>query len=207
MSDRYEGFIFDIDGTLLDSNFLSLKSLQDTLLKVENKYYSIEELKIVIGLSDYDTFKLLDVVYIDECYLMWKELSSQVEAQKTFFKDIPLVLNNLKQVNLKLGIVTSREYEHYKRSIIYKQLHHLFDAIITSDDTLNHKPHPEPIKKWLNTTQSNAERIIYIGDTNYDYLCAKNAGVDFGLAAWGCHKDFYCDIKLNKPKDILQLID
>ena len=38
---------------------------------------------------------------------------------------------------------------------------------------------------YLNRNQILASEAIYIGDTEYDSLCAHSAGVDFGLALWG----------------------
>lgn len=46
------------------------------------------------------------------------------------------------------------------------------------------KPFPEPLLAYLNVSDINAGDAVYIGDTVYDSQCAKNAGVDFRLAAW-----------------------
>ena len=46
------------------------------------------------------------------------------------------------------------------------------------------KPFPEPLLAYLNVSDINAGDAVYIGDAVYDSQCAKNAGLDFGLAAW-----------------------
>lgn len=203
---KYKEIIFDIDGTLLNSNLYSLNTLQKTLSIVENKEYEIEDLKVAMGLSDYDVFKLLNVSNIEMCYSTWKQLSKQYDCNKVIFDGIVSVLQELKSKHIKMGIVTSQEFEQYKNSIVYKQLHDYFDIVVTSDMTKKHKPYADPIICFLESINSDGEETIYIGDTKYDAICALNSGVDFALAAWGLHQDFVCKNILNKPYDILKLI-
>ncbi len=49
--------------------------------------------------------------------------------------------------------------------------------------------------------------VLYIGDSDYDYHCAKNAKVDFGVALWGDNRISYTDAKFsfNNPMDILNI--
>jgi len=54
-----------------------------------------------------------------------------------------------------------------------------------------------------------SEEALYIGDSIYDYECAKGASVDFGVALWGAKsaEDFKEAAHLfEKPKNILKLI-
>ena len=140
---KYKEIIFDIDGTLLNSNLYSLNTLQKTLSIVENKEYEIEDLKVAMGLSDYDVFKLLNVSNIEMCYSTWKQLSKQYDCNKVIFDGIVSVLQELKSKHIKMGIVTSQEFEQYKNSIVYKQLHDYFDIVVTSDMTKKHTPGSE----------------------------------------------------------------
>ena len=58
---------------------------------------------------------------------------------------------------------------------------------------------------YLNTARIHAEDALYIGDTLYDCLCAQNAGVDFGFAAWGnaAVQEIPADYIFNMPEDVL----
>ena len=50
-----------------------------------------------------------------------------------------------------------------------------------------------------------AKDVIYIGDTLYDSMCAHSAGVDFGLALWGCHNsnNIKCEYQFESPDKIV----
>ena len=55
---------------------------------------------------------------------------------------------------------------------------------MTCDDTSKHKPDPEPVFIALNKLKSDPDESIMIGDSMYDILCAKNAGVLSVLVGW-----------------------
>lgn len=80
---------------------------------------------------------------------------------------------------------------------------------ICADDTERHKPHPEPLLKFLEVSGAKAESSIYIGDAIYDYECAREAGVDFGLALWGCRQPDTIPAKyqFEHPRDVLALLN
>lgn len=206
MDTRYKNVVFDLDGTLVDSNPTSLYSLQQTIKIVENRFFSIKELEVVLGLSDYDAFNVLKVTKQEECYRVWKKLSKELDNQKLLF---PQILNTLTQLNnfgVTLGIVTSREKErYYDNSIIMNDLNNFFELVVTSESTKKHKPNPEPLLKWLELSGAEPSQTIYIGDTEYDYICATKSNVNFGLAAWGLHQKVNTKLIFNSPNHILQL--
>ncbi|QJC51390.1 HAD hydrolase-like protein [Paenibacillus albicereus] len=67
----------------------------------------------------------------------------------------------------------------------------------------------DPILKWLERSGADPKETIYIGDTTYDMECAQAAGVDFGLAVWGCrnHAEIQCLRRLERPQEILALLE
>lgn len=206
MTNEIKNVVFDLDGTIIDSNIPSLLSLQQTIKVVENKEFTLEELEIVLGLPDFDVFKVLGIKNTIKCYSLWKKLSIELDNQKHIFPEIIEILEILNNLNINLGIVTSREKERYFNDhLIMNNVNSYFDTIITSESTLKHKPHPEPLLKWIELTNSDPNQTIYIGDTRYDCIAAKRAGVRFGLAAWGLHQSFKNEISFSKPSDILQL--
>lgn len=53
---------------------------------------------------------------------------------------------------------------------------------VLANDTVKHKPDPEPLLECLKRLSLQPEDVIYIGDAHSDYLASKNAGIDFGYA-------------------------
>ncbi len=61
----------------------------------------------------------------------------------------------------------------------------------------------------MELTESKNEETLFIGDTIYDMQCAQRAGVQFGLAVWGCRHtgNLRADYYFNAPADILYPLD
>ena len=70
-----------------------------------------------------------------------------------------------------------------------------------------HKPDPQPLLACAKLFETDLPLALYIGDTISDSICAKNAGIDFALAGWGCpdHKNVPSDILLHTPSELLSL--
>lgn len=207
MNSLINNVVFDLDGTLVNSNPASLRSLQQTMTIVENRYYTLNELEAFLGLSDDDVFKKMGVARKSECYSTWKALSKALDEEKNIFPNILETLNQLRSFGINLGIVTSREREQYlDNQLIMTELDDYFDVIVTSEATVKHKPDPDPLLKWLELTHSDPSETIYIGDTKYDCICAKKAGVRFGLAAWGLHQKVEYELVFDNPLQIAQML-
>ncbi|MGN1211421.1 MAG: HAD-IA family hydrolase, partial [Candidatus Cryptobacteroides sp.] len=65
-----------------------------------------------------------------------------------------------------------------------KPLLKYFEVEICAEDTVLHKPHPEPALEFLRRTGALPEDTIFVGDTMHDFQCADGAGIPFLLADW-----------------------
>lgn len=108
----------------------------------------------------------------------------------------------------ELGIVTSRNRKELELDPVLFGIINYLQIVVCADDTINHKPHPEPIQKFIEISNAAPEKTIYIGDTCYDMNCAQAAGVSFALALWGAKnpQDINAAIKLMYPNEILNII-
>jgi len=95
------------------------------------------------------------------------------------------VLENLRHQGYTLGIVTSRDWQEYRAYFSSPSFDALFACIICKEDTLLHKPDPEPLLAYMRKMNAVKEDCIYIGDMDTDMECAARAGVSSALAVWG----------------------
>jgi len=115
------------------------------------------------------------------------------------------VIDKLIEKGIYIGIVTSRSAEEYDNFFAHLGLKDKFELIVYASDTEKHKPHPEPILKFLDLSKRDPKSAIYIGDTVYDRDAATSAGIDFGLAGWNWH-EVDANIVIKKPADILDMV-
>lgn len=203
----YKYLIFDIDGTIIDTEKAVIGSLQK-LLKVETGMdYPADELSFVLGIPGSVALKRFNIADIDKACLKWNEYLKEFYNSIRVFPDLEELIKHLHDLKIKTGIVTSKTKQELLDDFYPFGLHDYFDYIVCADDTIRHKPDPEPILKCLELAQASPAETIYIGDTSYDMQSAHHAGVDFALALWGTkNPNLNAKIKLSHPKELLDIV-
>lgn len=207
----YKTILFDIDGTLLDSEKNLLTAFQSALRDVLHLSRSLTELEAVIGLHEIKAAALFTKNPEEQNRIirLWTEYVKNSPAPPPLFPQAVQTLLELRDRQAVTGIVTSKTAEHMKHDFNKHQINDLFDVLITSDQTSHPKPHPEPLELALQKTGSSKDACLYVGDTYSDLLCAKNCGVSFALALWGAKDDPRlgdADYKLRQFSDLLAFV-
>ncbi|WP_152391848.1 HAD family hydrolase [Paenibacillus guangzhouensis] len=204
----YKTIIFDVDGTLINTEQAVLHSLQKMLHVDYNKSVELDDLTFVLGIPGSRSLPQLGISDIDKANERWNYFMKDYFNTIEVFEGIFDLVNHLRDKNINQGIVTSKTKEELKCDFEPFGLMPYLTHIVCADDTEFHKPHPEPLLKFLEIADAKAEQSIYIGDTVYDYECARDAGVDFALALWGCknHQNIEAKYKLETPLDLIKFI-
>ena len=74
----------------------------------------------------------------------------------------------LHRLAVKLAIVTSKGRQGTERGLRACVLEEYFNAIVTVDDTTEHKPHPAPVVEALDRLSAKAHEAVFVGDSPYD---------------------------------------
>jgi HAD superfamily hydrolase (TIGR01549 family) len=203
----YKYLIFDIDGTIIDTEKAVISSLQK-LLKLETGIdYPADQLSFVLGIPGSIALKQLNITDTEKACQKWNEYLKEFYSHIRVFPDLEEIIKHLHDLKIKTGIVTSKTKQELIDDFYPFGLHDYFDYIVCADDTSKHKPDPEPIVKCLEIAKASPSETIYIGDTSYDMQSAQSAGVDFALALWGTKdSNLKAKIKLNHPKEILDIV-
>ena len=200
--------LFDIDGTLLDTEMANLGALQQMLLKHYNIKKSIPELEFALGIPAHKIMAELNVP-LAESVELWDAQMPDFQHLVHVFDDINPTIDSLLAKKIELGVVTSENQEELEHLVYPYGIVQKFPHVVTASDTTEHKPSPAPIIKALEYTGAHAENTIYIGDSIYDLQSAKAAGVKFGLAGWGAHdrgQFVEADFKFTAPTEIETII-
>lgn len=204
----HETFIFDVDGTLIDTEEAVLGSLQKMLRFHFNLNIPQHDLEFVLGIPGVVSLPRLGIADIELGNQLWNNYMVDFKQTIHVFDGIQQLLSTLKDRSITTGVVTSKTYQEYQSDFVPFGLANDLDYMVCADDTELHKPHPDPLQKFLQISKAITVSSIYIGDTIYDYECARNAGIDFGLALWGCRNpdSIPAKYKFEHPRDILSLI-
>lgn len=201
--------IFDVDGTILDTEEIMLRSLQE-VLKEERRHYEQDALRFALGIPGKETLKKLNVSDIDRVHARWVQIVYEYSKDVQIFDGLKEVIEALSSSPIRTGIVTSKTKQELINEFEPLEISRHFECVVCSSDTKIHKPHPEPLLVCLERLQATNTEAVYIGDSIYDMQCAKSAGVKFALALWGSKKTEgfeMADFILKEPQDIWDLIN
>lgn len=201
-------FIFDVDGTLIDTEKMYMLPLHKALL--ENGYnFSYEDVVKLFGITSMDTVRSLGVKSPVDIRDKWFAKIKDYTQYAHVYDGIEAVVKKLHaDPNVKTAIATSKVEAEFHRDVTKFGLDQYFDAFVFSNEIKNGKPAPDMILKGIEKLDSDPSATIYIGDTKFDLQAAHAAKVKFALAGWRTKKsaDFAkADYDLTTPADLLTI--
>lgn len=180
---KLKGFIFDLDGTLINSLPVVRTSLNTTLLKFSGRVYGDHELSSLFGPSEEGIFKKLFPDSWSEVLQFY--LTEYDRIHVPYAKPFPGIveaLTLLRERKMKLALVSGKGPGSMEISLKHSGLKHFFEVIITGSEQGASKP--ENIKQVLTRWNFSPEEVVYIGDIAYDVQAAKEVGVLPLSALW-----------------------
>ena len=215
MAQKIENFIFDIDGTLIDTIDMYMTAMIDTLAQHGHPVApdKVEQTKHdLFGITGRDALRLAGISEeeIPEMLKDWFDLAYQRADRAKVIEGIPEMLNTLaNREDAKIAIATSKLADEYQEYFVNKyDFAKLFKVAITSADTEKHKPAPDPILAAMDKMGADPATTVYVGDTINDMKAAHAAGAKFAGALYSSAnpdsiKD--ADFPLMKPADLLKI--
>ncbi len=202
--------LFDMDGTLLDSETLSERATNYGFKEILGREITPEEHLQLIGrpvkkvLSQWFPEKG-DTIY-DTGRMYFNSKLSTVET----YPGISEVLERLSH-RYVLGVVTSSHRSDAQNLLTLSGLLAYISLYVGQEDTEYQKPDPAPLNLALKRLNISSHEAVYIGDQPYDMIAAHEAGVPAAAALWGSGnmerlEMYHPDTFLRKPEEIFDFI-
>ena len=204
--------LFDLDGTLIDTNELIISSFLHTLNKFYPDQYQREDVLPFMGPTLYETFSGIDQERVQELIDTYREYNiSNHDLLVKEFEGVFETVQWLKQEGYKLGIVKTKMSNVVMMGLKLTKLDQFFDVIVAIDHVTNPKPHPEPIEKALQQLDAKPEEALMVGDTPHDSVGGKNAGTKTAGVAWSAKgrehlAKYEPDFMLEKMSDLRDIL-
>jgi pyrophosphatase PpaX len=210
---RYRTVLFDLDGTLIDSGGIILASFRHATRTVLAREIPDDELVAAVGGSSiYDQMRTFDPDRVEELVRVYREHNTPLHDGLEAFPGVHDVLERLKDQGRRLGIVTAKRRKTVQLAFDRLGIERFFDAVVTTDDTELHKPHPEPVLHALGLLDSDPDEGTFIGDSPFDVQAGKAAGVFTIGVSWGkIHPperllDHGADTIVHTPEELLDVV-
>jgi putative hydrolase of the HAD superfamily len=217
--------IFDLDNTLVD--FMSMKqqavaaainSMIDAGLgltpaeardRIDAIYQErgIEFQKVFDQLL-YDIFQKVDYKILSAGVIAYRRAR---EAALVPYPHVNMTLVAILKRGIKLAVVSDAPSREAWLRLCYLDFHHLFEHVITFDDTGERKPSPVPFRRALELLQVKPHEAIMVGDwAERDVVGAANLGITTAFARYGDTfgtTESHADYDLGDVSELLQVID
>ena len=181
---KYSHFVFDIDGTLLDTERTGVCSLMQTVRELLGEEMPYETAYRYFGVPSARVAAQLGCQDEEKFGFVWEEHFQELMYLVKPFPGVERALSDLRARGCRMGVVTSRSSKEIGYDPHLAVLLPYFDVLIGSEQSERHKPFPDPMHAYLKAAGATAAETLYLGDTMHDYRCGHDAGCDFALADW-----------------------
>lgn len=187
---NYEAFVFDLDGTLLDT-LDDLVTLTNASL--ESFGYPVRTKKEIHGAIGGGLRQLMERAIpagtaqeqVEALYERWLELYPKYGiAQTKIFSNMFEVVEELKQRDRKLAVLSNKN-DRGVQDAIPRFFPDIFDIYRGVSEAVPRKPDPQGLLDILTDLEVKRDNAVYIGDSPTDIKTARAAGVDIFSVSWG----------------------
>lgn len=213
MIKNIEAVLFDMDGTLIDSEKYYTEGTYDWLRKYGYQG-NLQDVYPIVGTTMERTYEILSqlvplkVEEIKEINYHYFMIENPIRYADIIFPEVKKALLFLKNQGIKMALCTSSGVEEVKSFFDQCALNDIFDVVLTKEMVHDAKPHPEIYLKALKFLSVDADKAIVVEDSPLGILAGKNAGL-FVLARRDTRfkiDQSACDMYIDDLDDLLKLI-
>lgn len=178
--------VFDMDGTLTQTNQLIFDTFNYIAEKYQGRKYSDGEITAMFGPPEEGALlQIVEEANIDQVmkdYLQFYRTHHNRLAR--LYPGIEEVLKYLKEHGILVALFTGKGIHTTRITLAEFGLKGYFDYVVTGNDVVNHKPSAEGIRKILWHFGLKPAEALMVGDSVNDVKASHEAGVKIAAVLW-----------------------
>ena len=217
-SPRLPAVLFDLDGTLIDSVDLIVRSARHAFATCEDyrgRVPNDDEWLVDLGMPLPTMFGRFttDADEIERLIDGYREFQlANHDELVSCYDGVVHTVETLRDLGHPIGIVTSKSEPIALRGLSLVGLDQMIDTIVGLESARRHKPDPEPVRVALERLAVGPDQAVFVGDSPHDMTAGRKAGVVAVAALWGpfsraqlaeSRPDYY----IKRIKDLVPLVD
>lgn len=208
-----ECVLFDLDGTIVNTNELIIGSFMHALK--ENNLPPITREQIIPHMGttlqqQISAFSgLEDTSVLELSYRAYNNLHHDELIDS--FPNVNETMEELSRRGIRLGIVTTKIRPTTLKALEMFDLLKYMETIVTVNDVTHPKPHAEPVLTAVRNLGVDPQRTLMVGDSTVDILSAKAAGVRVAAVSWSLKgeetlRKYEPDYIIHDMKDLYEIV-
>lgn len=209
-------FIFDLDGTILDTindlyvavNYsleksgLPVRNIDEVTAFTGNGIRKLIDLSVPYGTPE----RVTDTVFADFKTYYAEHCNDSTRP----YDGIKKVLSELKKKGCLLAVV-SNKIDSAVQNLVNLHFPDIFDSVTGQKDGIRKKPYPDSVNFVLSALNVPRSEAVYIGDSEVDIATAKNAALPCVSVCWGFRSEPYlksvgATILIHFPEELLTVV-
>lgn len=177
------GAIFDMDGTMFDTERLRFQTLQQASRELIGVEFSESYLMQCLGLSARSAEQLAKERYgQDVPYAEIRQRADVLELEHVRHHGVPIkkgllqVLERLRKAGLKMAVATSSRRAIAEEYLINANVYKFFDVLVCGDEIKQGKPHPEIFISAAEKINLSPAQCLMFEDSENGLRSAYDAG-------------------------------
>jgi pyrophosphatase PpaX len=181
--------IFDVDGTLTQTNELIFASFNYLAEKYVGRRFSPEEIVALFGPPEEGALR--KVFGPEGLESKMEELldfyTSHHRSLASLHAGIRELLGYLKGRGIRLAVFTGKGRRTTMITLRALEIEEFFDLVVSGNDVIHHKPDPEGILLVLRALGLRPEQALMVGDSLSDIRASRAAGVPIASVVWDAY--------------------
>jgi len=184
---KYKCIIFDMDGTLTQTNELIFDSFNHVAEKYLNKRLTPKGITDLFGPPERECMinmlggtENLDSV-MEEYYHFYR---NEHNSLATMYPGTKNILDFLKSQNVIIALFTGKGRHSTDITLEEFGITKYFDVTMTGDDVDEFKPSGDGIKKIMQKFSLKPNEVLMVGDAVSDFKASREVGVEIASVVW-----------------------
>ncbi len=183
-------YIFDFDGTLMDTSSVILSTIKATIKDMQLPDKTEEECRSIIGIRTDEAGRYLypdlDISNAEFAKVFRANYDRlQKDAKEKPFPGVIETLKTLKEEGHRLAVASSRRLTSLNDYLDKLGIKDWLDMIVGADSVTKGKPDPEPVLTILKALNWNADDTLVVGDADVDIMMGNAAGCKTCAVTYG----------------------
>lgn len=205
--------LFDFDGTIVDTNELIITTFLHVLKGQTPEPFTREDIVPNMGKPLVDQLMMFSGrSVVDDLVLAYREYNLSVHDQLVReFPYVQEVLELMHKKGIRMGIVTNKMKMTTTKGLELFKLDQFMEVVITMDEVKIGKPDPEGVRLAVELMQSDPDKTLMVGDSQYDLQAGQQAGVKVAGVSWSLKGEAYLnqfnpDYMLRDMRELLDIV-